>query len=59
MTIDEFFEGNGATNFVDRLASQLGIPSYTIRILDVQEGSVIPTVAITPTVVEEDNSTAT
>jgi hypothetical protein len=41
MTIDDFFASNGPTEFVDRLAACLGIPSYRIRVVDVKSGSTI------------------
>jgi len=41
MTTDEFFATNGQTEFVDRLASVLGIPPYRIRVASIRSGSTI------------------
>jgi hypothetical protein len=41
MTTEEFFANNGVTNFIDRLAASLGIPTYRIRVAQVRSGSTI------------------
>jgi hypothetical protein len=41
MTTDEFFADDGETNFIDRLAAVLGIPTYRIRIVDSYTGSTV------------------
>lgn len=41
MTTEEFFADNGETEFIDRLAAVLGIPSYRIRIVDSYRGSTV------------------
>ncbi|MEE4248847.1 MAG: hypothetical protein V2I33_26015 [Kangiellaceae bacterium] len=48
MPLDEFFAADGETDFIDRLAAVLGIPSYQIRIFDVYEGSTVIKMAILP-----------
>lgn len=47
MTTAEFFSSNGPTEFVDRLAAILGIPSYRIRVVDIKSGSTIVNFALT------------
>jgi hypothetical protein len=41
VTTKEFWDGDGATSFIDRLAAVLLIPSYRIRVVDTVEGSTI------------------
>mmetsp|Transcript_20181 Transcript_20181/g.37625 ORF Transcript_20181/g.37625 Transcript_20181/m.37625 type:complete len:2913 (-) Transcript_20181:48-8786(-) len=41
MTTEEFFASNGVTQFIDRLAAVLGIPTYRIRVTQVKRGSTI------------------
>jgi len=41
MTPEQFFADNGVTNFIDRLAAALNIPSYRIRVASVRRGSTI------------------
>ena len=40
-TEEEFFADNGQTNFIDRLAAVLNIPTYRIRVASVRYGSII------------------
>jgi len=47
MTTADFFAKNGQTEFVDRLAAVLGIPSYRIRVVDIRAGSTIVDFALT------------
>jgi len=46
MTPEQFFADNGVTNFIDRLAAALNIPSYRIRVASVRRGSTIVDVNI-------------
>lgn len=48
VTTAEFWDGNGVTNFIDRLAAVLLIPTYRIRVVDTNEGSTIVSVQIDP-----------
>lgn len=41
MTPEEFFADDGETEFIDRLAAALGIPSYRIRVVDSYRGSTV------------------
>ena len=47
MTTEDFFAANGPTEFIDRLAAVLGIPSYRIRVVDIRSGSTIVDFALT------------
>ena len=47
-TLEGFYAAGGATKFVDRLASVLGIHASTIKVVSVYTGSVIVEVQITP-----------
>merc|ERR1712124_51271 len=39
VTADEFWATSGPTDFIDRLAAVLNIPTYRVRIVDTYEGS--------------------
>jgi hypothetical protein len=41
VTTAEFWDGDGVTSFIDRLAAVLLIPPYRIRVVDTIEGSTI------------------
>lgn len=41
VTSAEFWASDGPTDFIDRLAAVLLIPSYRIRIVDTYEGSTV------------------
>jgi hypothetical protein len=46
MKTSEFFADNGETQFIDRLAAVLRIPSYRIRVLSFYEGSTVLKIAV-------------
>ena len=41
ISIEDFFDNNGATAFVDKFAAMLNIPTYRIRIVNIRAGSTI------------------
>lgn len=41
MTVDDFFNSNGASTFLSRMSAALGISTSRIRIVGVYEGSVV------------------
>lgn len=47
-TLEEYFWAGGTTNFVDRLASSLGIHASEIKVVSVYEGSVYVQASIQP-----------
>jgi hypothetical protein len=60
MTVADFYNMNGPTLFVDRLAALLQIPSYLIRIVDVKSGSTIifSHILETPDLASSDGTTS-
>jgi hypothetical protein len=51
ITSEEFWASDGPTNFIDRLATALSIPTYRIRIVDTYEGSTV----VKAHILQEDN----
>ena len=56
-TLEEFFATGGSTEFIDRLATILNIPSYRIYVVQVYYGSVVVEFAIKPEVQDIQLST--
>ena len=49
-TLEEFFATGGTTEFIDRLATILNIPTYRIYVVQVYYGSVVVEFSIKPEV---------
>lgn len=47
-TMEEFFDNGGTTAFIDRLCASLGIHASTVKVVGVNQGSVIVNYEITP-----------
>jgi hypothetical protein len=47
-TMEEFFQEGGTTAFIDRLCASLGIHASTVKVVGVNEGSVVVDYEITP-----------
>lgn len=54
-TLTEFFASGGATRFVDRLASVLGLHSSQIKMVSVYEGSLVLDYNILPATQSTDD----
>jgi hypothetical protein len=52
-TMNEFFDSGGTTAFIDRLCASLGIHASTVKVVGVNEGSVLVDYEITPQADEE------
>jgi hypothetical protein len=48
-TMSEFFDNGGTTAFIDRLCASIGIHASTVKVVGVNEGSVVVNYEITPT----------
>lgn len=47
-TLNEFYADGGVVSFADRVASALGVPAYSIKVVAVYQGSVIVDYEILP-----------
>lgn len=59
MTLDDFYNGGGVTNFQDNIAAALGIHASRVKVVQVYEGSVAINYIITDddTIIIDENAT--